>query len=130
MLLTWVDKDPLLTKKGILRVQQPPAHKDKTAESYHTQCIHDGIKPFKTWPPAKKTRLEAFAAQHGRLAVPQSFLDIDKKLKRDFAEANAAAKRKQEAVKLERQEQLKEEADEEGERRQPCGRSVGDIREA
>ncbi|KAK5950748.1 hypothetical protein OHC33_008131 [Knufia fluminis] len=98
-------KDQCLRRRESLEYIRAPPHKDKPAEFYHAQCIHYGIKPFKTKPAAKRALLEAFRAQGGRLAVPQSAVDIEQELKKEFAEANATAKRKYEADKLERQEQ-------------------------
>jgi len=105
-LLTWVDKGPVLKKNGKPRVHQPPPHKDKAPDFYHAQCIHYGIRPFKTRPAAKRALLEAFAAQGNHLAIPQSILDTEAELKEEFAQANKAAKEQRDAEKRERQAQM------------------------
>ncbi|KAK5089523.1 hypothetical protein LTR70_001592 [Exophiala xenobiotica] len=105
-LLTWVDKGPVLKKNGKPRVHQPPPHKDKDPDFYHAQCIHYGIRPFKTRPAAKRALLEAFAAQSNHLAIPQSILDTEAELKKEFAQANKAAKEQLDAEKRERQAQM------------------------
>jgi hypothetical protein len=46
-LLTWVDKGPVLTKKGVPRKRQPPPHQDESDAYYTAQLMHLDLKPMK-----------------------------------------------------------------------------------
>ena len=66
-LVAWVDKGPILTKKGVPRKRQPPPHKDESEAYYSAQALHYGLQPLDSKDATKKALLEAF---NGRRNIP------------------------------------------------------------
>ncbi|KAH0588176.1 hypothetical protein H2248_006891 [Termitomyces sp. 'cryptogamus'] len=93
-LLTWTDPGPVLTKAGKVAKKQPPPHKDNPLHFYEAQCLHYGLKQYKTRPAAKKHLLEAFNPKTKTLEVPKRILDLEKALKEEYRIANEAAMKK------------------------------------
>ncbi|KAL8804917.1 MAG: hypothetical protein Q9200_005631 [Gallowayella weberi] len=99
-LLTYNDPGPAYTKKGKLKVHQPPKHKDETQHFYEAQTIHYGLKPFKTKTAAKNALLNAFKG-HGSgpgptLTVPEKITKLEEDLAIQYSAKNAVAKKKYE----------------------------------
>ena len=80
-LLTWVDKGPALTKKGVPRKRQPPPHKDETEAYYSAQSLHYGLKPMKSKDATKKALLKAFSGG-STIQVPDRVLALEKELRK------------------------------------------------
>ena len=97
-LLTWKSNGPVLRKDGKPKVHQPK-YREKSDQFYRAQCVHYGLKPFKSKAAAKKELLRAFGASK-MLNVPQSIRGIEKELELEYATANAIAKKEREQERL------------------------------
>lgn len=100
-LLTYEDRGPVLTKKGVPAKRQP-VHKDETVHFYCAQLLHYGLKPLKTKPAAKKHLLAAFGPDQ-TLGVPEHIIQLEKDLRDLYAQDNAQAKIRYENEERERE---------------------------
>ncbi|KAK7691532.1 hypothetical protein QCA50_004931 [Cerrena zonata] len=100
-LLTYEDRGPVLTKKGVPAKRQP-FHKDETGHFYCAQLLHYGLKPLKTKAAAKKHLLAAFGSDQ-TLRVPDHIVQLENELKDLYARSNAQAKIRYENEKRERE---------------------------
>lgn len=80
-LLTWVDKGPALTKKGVPRKRQPPPHKDETEAYYAAQSLHFGVKPCNTKDATKRALLAAFGGGK-EIQMPNKVVALEKDLRK------------------------------------------------
>lgn len=101
-LLTWTDKGPVLTKKGVPAKRQPRPHKDETAAYYIAQLILYGLQPMKTKPAAKKALLAAFGSGKS-LKVPENIITLEKELKGMWRVESEKAQVRYEQEKKERE---------------------------
>lgn len=101
-LLTYEDKGPVLTKKGVPAKRQPPKHKDEPGHFYCAQLLHYGLKPLKTKAAAKKHLLAAFGPGN-TLGIPDNIVRLEKELKALYEQRNAQAKAQYEKEKIERE---------------------------
>ncbi|KAL8682040.1 MAG: hypothetical protein Q9186_001916 [Xanthomendoza sp. 1 TL-2023] len=99
-LLTYKDPGPAYTKKGTLKVHQPPKHKDETQHFYEAQIIHYGLKPLKSKAAAKNALLKAFKSPGSNLPVPQEIHKIQEDLATKYSEKNVVAKKKYEEERV------------------------------
>ncbi|KAG6836089.1 hypothetical protein H0H93_011501 [Arthromyces matolae] len=90
-LLTWTDPGPRLTKAGKVAKKQPEPHKDNPLHFYEAQCLHYGLKQYKTRPAAKKHLLEAFDVKTKIISVPTRIIALEKAMKEEYRVANEAA---------------------------------------
>ncbi|KAG6917551.1 hypothetical protein DXG01_002018 [Tephrocybe rancida] len=111
-LLTYKEPSgPLLTKAGTVAKRQPTPHKDNPAHFYEAQCVHYGLKPYKTKAVAKKHLLAAFNTTTETLDVPPHIVALEHELKKEYVIANEAGKKKaqEEKANQEKQRQILQE---------------------
>jgi hypothetical protein len=106
-LLTWVDKGPVLTKKGVPRKRQPPPHKDETDTYYIAQLMHFGLKPLKTKAAAKKALLAAFGDGQD-IKVPEQLQNLEVELSTLWDAENEKARIRFEQMEKEREKEEEE----------------------
>ncbi|KAI9666870.1 MAG: hypothetical protein M1831_001375 [Alyxoria varia] len=106
-LLTYVDKGPVLTKKGVPRVHQPPRHKDETLQFYQAQCVHYGLEKRSSKAAVKKKLLDHADANGQKFKVPKKIIDLEKQLGDEFDVKN---KQEGERREKERARKAQEEA--------------------
>lgn len=103
-LLTYVDPGPAYTKKGKLRVRQPPPHVDETQNFYVAQLYHHGLEPQETKQAAKDALLAALRKHGSPLKVPENVRKIEKDLADEYRVKNAAAAEEYRQKKMRREE--------------------------
>jgi len=110
-LLTWVDKGPVLTKKGVPRKRQPPPHQDESDAYYTAQLMHLDMKPLKSKEASKKALLAMFSNGHD-VKVPERLQKMEEDLRNLGVTENEKARiryeQELEAKEKEEQERLAE----------------------
>ncbi|KAL8797416.1 MAG: hypothetical protein Q9182_007206 [Xanthomendoza sp. 2 TL-2023] len=95
-LLTYKDPEPAYTKKGKLKIRQPPKQQDETQHFYEAQMIHYGLKPLSTKTATKNALLNAFKGPGTALTVPQEIRKIQDDLATEYSAKSAITKKKYE----------------------------------
>ena len=124
-LLTWVDKGPVLTKKGVPRKRQPPPHQDESDAYYTAQLMHLDLKPLKSKAAAKKALLAMFGNGHD-IKVPERLQKLEEDLRNLWDTENEKAR-----IRYEQELEAKDKEEEErlAERRRAHEAILADVDE-